>query len=90
MERRIAAWAESQKAEGRRDGIVEAARKAKFVVAGIRRPGQRARAEKVLRTLERLLPQGPDAAKQAYSRGFTDGAVHERRKMRAKQPKERV
>ena len=45
----IFAWANLQKAEGRKDGIVEAARKAKFVVAGIKSAGQRAAALKVLR-----------------------------------------
>jgi hypothetical protein len=38
--------------EGRRDGIVEAPRKAKFVVAGIKSPGQRAGPEKVLLAVE--------------------------------------
>jgi hypothetical protein len=34
----------------------------------------------VLRAVERLLPRGPDAAKEAYARGYTDGAADERRK----------
>jgi hypothetical protein len=41
-----------------------------------------------LRALEQLLPQGPDAAKEAYSRGYTDGTADERRKTRTEQPKE--
>ncbi len=45
-------WADSRKAEGRREGITEAARKAKFVVAGIKSPGQRAGPEKILRAVE--------------------------------------
>lgn len=80
LEQRIKAWAENQKAEGRKDGIVEAARKANIVLAGIRTAGQRTGAEKVLRELERLLPQGAPAAKEAYARGYTDGAAAERRK----------
>lgn len=36
LEQRITAWADSQKAKGRQDGKAEAARKAKFVVAGIK------------------------------------------------------
>lgn len=87
LERRITAWAERQKAEGRRDGIVEAAAKARFVVAGIKSASQRAAAQKVLRAVERLLPQGPDATKEAYARGYTDGAADERRKGWSK-PKE--
>jgi len=59
--------------------------KAKFVVAGIKSPGQRAGPEKVLGALERLLPQRPDAVKEAYSRGYTEGVADERRKT---QPKE--
>jgi hypothetical protein len=69
LEQRVTACAESQKAEGRRDGILEAARRAKYVVAGIKSAGQRAAAEKVLRAVERLLPQGPDGLKEAYARG---------------------
>jgi len=80
LEQRISAWADSRKAEGRRDGIVEAARKAKLALAAIRSASQRAAAEKVLRAAERLLPKGPDEAKEAYARGYTDGAADERRK----------
>jgi hypothetical protein len=86
LEQRIKAWAERQKAEGRKDGIVEAARKANVVLAAIKTAGQRAGAEKVLRPLERLLPQGPDAAKEAYSRGYTHGAAAERRKSSTRPP----
>jgi hypothetical protein len=87
LEQRIAGWTDTQKAEGRPGGIVEAARKAQLVVAGIKSASQRAAAEKVLRAVERLLPQGSEALKEAYGRGFTDGVVHERRKTRT-QPKE--
>lgn len=88
LEQRIAAWADSQKAEGRKNGIAEAAAKAKFAVAGIKNAGQRAAAQKVLRAVERLLPQGPDAAKEAYTRGFADGAADERRKSWTRAPKD--
>jgi hypothetical protein len=87
LEQRIITWADNQKAEGRRNGIVEAARKANFVVAGIKSPSQRAAAEKVLRAVKRLLPQGSNERQEAYARGFTDGAVQERRK-HTRQPKE--
>ena len=56
------------------------------VVARIRTAAQRAAAEKTIRAIENLLPQWPDAAKQAYARGHTDGAAHERRKSWTKQP----
>ena len=80
LEQRIFAWANLQKAEGRKDGIIEAAQKAKFVVAGIKSAGQRAAALKVLRAVERLLPQADDARQEAYARGYQDGAAAERRK----------
>jgi len=88
LERRITAWAERQKAEGRRDGIVEAAAKARFVVAGIKSASHRAAAQKVLRAVEKLLPQDGGARHQAYARGHQDGATNERRKMGANQPKD--
>lgn len=80
LEQRIKAWGESQKAEGRRDGIAEALRRAQAVVAKIRSVAQRAAAEKPLRAIEKLLPQGLPAIKEAYSCGYTDGAADERRK----------
>jgi hypothetical protein len=86
LEQRIFAWASFQKAEGRKDGIVEAARKAKVVVAGIKSASQRAAALKVLRAVERLLSQGDDARQEAYARGYTDGAAAERRKSWTKPP----
>jgi flagellar biosynthesis/type III secretory pathway protein FliH len=87
LEQRITAWAESQKAEGRRDGILEAARRAKYVVAGIKSAGQRAAAEKVLRAIQRLLAHGDEARKEAYERGYKDGVTEQRRKPRDdKQP----
>ncbi len=86
LEQRIFAWANLQKAEGRKDGIVEAARKAKFVAAGIKSAGQRAAALKVLRAVERLLPQGDDARQEAYAHGYAAGAADERRKAGAKRP----
>jgi hypothetical protein len=39
LEQRITAWSACQKVEGRRDGIAEAGRRAKFVVAGIKSAG---------------------------------------------------
>ncbi|HVB59010.1 MAG TPA: hypothetical protein VNE63_21595 [Candidatus Acidoferrales bacterium] len=79
LEQRIAAWAESQKAEGRSIGITEALRRAQATVARIKSAIQRAAAEKALR--ERGGPDpGPDAAIEAYARGYTDGAAAERRK----------
>lgn len=80
LEQRIFAWANLQKAEGRKDGIVEAARKAKFVVMGIKSASQRATALKVLRAVERLLPQGDDARKEVCARGYQDGAADQRLK----------
>lgn len=65
---------------------MEAVRKANFVLAGLKTAGQRAGAEKVLRALERLLPPRPDAAKEAYSRGYSDGAAAERRKSWTRPP----
>jgi flagellar biosynthesis/type III secretory pathway protein FliH len=75
LEQRIIAWAESQKAEGRRDGIADALRRAQAVVARIRSAAQRAAAEKALRAIEKLLPQGQPAIKEAYTRGYSDGAA---------------
>jgi hypothetical protein len=86
LEQRIFAWANLQRAEGRKDGILEAARKAKYVVAGIKVAGQRAAALKPLRAVERLLPQGDDARQEAYARGYQDGAADERRKGWTKRP----
>jgi hypothetical protein len=43
---------------------------------------QRAVAEKVLRALERFLLRRPDAAKEAYWRGYAEGVADERRKTR--------
>jgi len=88
LEQRIKAWANSRKAEGRPDGIAEAARKANLVVAGIKSASGRAAAQKMLRAVEKLLPQGPDAAKEAYARGYTEGVADERQKMKTRQPNE--
>jgi hypothetical protein len=87
LEQRIIAWGNGQKADGRRNGLVEAVRKASIVVAGIKTASQNAAAQKVLRAIEGLLPKGPDATKEAYARGYTDGAADERRKTWTK-PKE--
>jgi hypothetical protein len=37
--------------------------------------------EKVLRAIERLLQQEPDAVKEVYGRGYADGAADKRRKV---------
>jgi len=82
LEQRIAEFAASQKAEGRREGIAEAARRAKIAVAGIKSAAQRAAAEKPLRAVQSLLPQDSPE----YQRGYRDGSHDERRKARSNQP----
>src|ERR1700722_2731548 len=66
LEQRITAWAASEKAEGRREGIAEAVRRAKIAVGGIKSAAQRAAAEKTLRAVQKLLPQGSED----YQRGY--------------------
>jgi len=83
LEQRITAWAASEKAEGRRDGIAEAVRRAKIAVAGIKSAAQRAAAEKPLRAVQKLLPQGSED----YQRGYQDGTIDERRKINENRPK---
>jgi hypothetical protein len=82
LEERIIEWAVSQKVEGRREGIAEAARRAKIAVAGIKSAAQRAAAEKPLRAVQSLLPQGSED----YQRGYRDGSHDERRKVLAAKP----
>jgi len=82
LEQRIGAWADAKKAEGRREGIAEAVRKAKIAVAGIKSAAQRAAAEKPLRAVLSLLPPGSED----YQRGYRDGSHDERRKTLAAKP----
>jgi flagellar biosynthesis/type III secretory pathway protein FliH len=83
LQQRITAWAASQKAEGRREGIAEAVRRAKIAVAGIKSAAQRAAAQKPLRAVQSLLlPKGSED----YQRGYQDGTTDERRKARTNQP----
>ena len=65
LEQRIAAWTDSQKAEGRRDGITEALRRAQATVARIRSAAQRLAAEKPLRANEKFLPQGAGCSQRS-------------------------
>jgi hypothetical protein len=82
LEQRITEWAAKEKAEGRREGITEAVRRAKIAVAGIKSASQRAAAEKPLRAVQKLLPQNSED----YQRGYQDGTTDERRKARTNQP----
>jgi hypothetical protein len=82
LEQRITAWAANEKAEGRREGIIESVRRAKIAVAGIKSAAQRAAAEKPLRAVQKLLPQDSPE----YQRGYQDGTIDERRKARTNQP----
>jgi hypothetical protein len=82
LEQRITAWAASEKTEGRREGIAEAARRAKIAVAGIKSAAHRAAAEKPLRAVQSLLPPGSED----YQRGYRDGSHDERRKALAAKP----
>ena len=82
LEQRITEWAANEKAEGRREGITEAVRRAKIAVAGIKSAAQRAAAEKPLRAVQKLLPQNSED----YQRGYQDGTTDERRKARTNQP----
>lgn len=82
LEQRIAAWAAKEKAEGRREGIIQSVHRAKIAVAGIKSAAQRAAAEKPLRAVQKLLPQDSPE----YQRGYQDGTIDERRKARTNQP----
>jgi len=83
LEQRITAWAANEKAEGRREGIIQSVHRAKIAVAGIKSAAQRAAAEKPLRAVQSLLlPKGSEE----YQRGYQDGTIDERRKTRTNQP----
>jgi hypothetical protein len=77
LEKRITAYGDSREGEGRNAGIATAARKAAAVAAFVKGTNQRAGAQKVWRAIEALLPQGRQAEKEAYARGFKDGAEHQ-------------
>lgn len=76
LESRIIAHGESRASEGHRDGIAAAARKAAAVAASFKGANQRAAAQKVWHAVDALLPYGREAEKEAYARGFKDGAEH--------------
>lgn len=61
LEARIAAYGESRASDGRKDGIVTAARKAAAVAASVKGANQRNGAQKVWRAIEALLPHGREA-----------------------------
>ena len=52
LEERITAWAANEKAEGRRESIIQSVHRAKIAVAGIKSAAQRAAAEKPLRAIQ--------------------------------------
>jgi hypothetical protein len=76
LEKRITAHGDSRASEGRNAGIATAARKAAAVAGSVRGANQRTGAQKVWRAIEGLLPHGREAEKEAYARGFKDGAEH--------------
>lgn len=82
LEKRIVAFGDGRASEGRKDGIATAARKAAAVAASLKGAGQRSAAEKVWRAIEGLLPHGKEAEKEAYARGFKDGAEHRSKRQR--------
>jgi hypothetical protein len=82
LEKRITAYSDSRASEGRNEGIRTAARKAAAVAASVKGVNQRAGAQKVWRAIEALLPQGREAEKEAYARGFKDGADHQNKRQR--------
>lgn len=73
LEMRIIAYGESRAGDGRKEGIQTCTRRAAAAAAGIKSASQRDGARKVLYAIERLLPHGREAQKEAYSRGFNDG-----------------
>jgi hypothetical protein len=84
LEQRIIAYGHSQLSEGRKQGIATAVRKAAAVAASIKGASQRAAAQRVWRAIEALLPQGREAEKEAYARGFKDGAEHQSKRQQPK------
>jgi hypothetical protein len=82
LEKRIIAYGDGRASEGRNEGIATAVRKAAAVAASVKGTNQRAGAQKVWRAIEALLPQGREAEKEAYARGFKDGTEHQSRRQR--------
>jgi hypothetical protein len=82
LEKRIVAFGDGRASEGRKEGIATAARKAAAVATSIKGAGQRAAAEKVWRAIEGLLSHGREAEREAYARGFKDGAEHRSKRQR--------
>src|SRR6202453_5220271 len=72
LEKRITAYGDTRSSEGRKEGIATAVRKAAAVAASVKGASQRAAVQKVWRAIEALLPQGREAEKEAYARGFKD------------------
>jgi hypothetical protein len=81
LEARIAAYGDIRASDGRKDGVVTAARKAAAVAASVKGANQRAGAQKVWRAIEALLPHGREA-QEAYARGYKDGAEHRSKRQR--------
>jgi hypothetical protein len=73
LETRIIAYGDSRASDGRKDGILTAARKAAAIAASVKGANQRAAAQKVWRGIESLLPPTREA-EEAYARGFKEGA----------------
>jgi len=83
LEVRIKAHGDSRANEGHTKGIATAAKKAAAVAASVKGAGQRAAAQKVWRAVEGLLPNGGrEAEKEAYARGFKDGAEDRSKRQR--------
>ena len=87
LEKRIIAYGDDRASEGRNKGVALAARKAAAIAACVKGANQRAAAQKVWRGIESLLPHGGrEAEKEAYARGFRDGAEHRSKRQRAPAP----
>ena len=82
LESRIIAYGDSRASEGHERGVTAAARKAAAVAASFKGANQRAGAEKVWWAVKALLPHGREAEKEAYARGFKDGAEHRSQRQR--------
>jgi hypothetical protein len=85
LERRIIAYGDIRANDGRKDGVVTAARKAAAIAASIKGANQRAAAQKVWRGIETLLPHDREA-EEAYARGFKDGTEHHSKRQRQRNP----
>ena len=81
LEKRIIAYGDIRASEGRKDGVMAAARKAAAIAASIKAANQRAAAQKVWRGIETLLPHGRES-EEAYARGFKDGTEHQSKRQR--------